>query len=91
MKKVYKYKIDLSHTQSIMLPLGTLFLSVQLQLGCLTMWCLVSPQEKIESQHQIYIFGTGHEVDCPETSIYLGTVQEGNFVWHLFSPTIIKY
>lgn len=82
MKKIYKYTLELDNVQKVPLPKDAQILSAQLQHGCLTMWALVSPNNEPEDR-TIQIFGTGHDV--PVLPLYfIDTVQEGNFVWHIF-------
>lgn len=96
MKTIYKYKLILEDRQQVRLPMSARFLSVQLQHGELTMWCLIDTEDICGSIHSvgnkfIYIYGTGQEVTCSDSCHFLGTVQQGNLVLHLFSPTLQPY
>ena len=57
------------------------FLTVQMQHGVLVLWALVDPLQPKE-QRTINIFGTGGP--APDTGVYIGTVQDGGMVWHVF-------
>jgi hypothetical protein len=83
MKRVYKYTLALTDVQLVKLPIGSRILSCQMQLGILTMWALVSPGNDTEDV-PIYIFGTGHDMPPNIDFRFIDTVQEGNFVWHIF-------
>jgi hypothetical protein len=54
---------------------------VDQQDGNVTFWAEVFPQNPLE-ERMFSAFGTGW--DIPKTSIYHGTVQIGQFVWHLY-------
>lgn len=78
MKKVYKYEIS---KEAMELPKGAQVLSFQDQRGTLCLWASVDPEAPIQTR-QFHVVGTGHNVDPKWT--YVGTTQQGPFVWHLF-------
>lgn len=90
MKTIYKYPLILKDRQQIELPTSAKFLSLQVQNSTPTMWCMVDTDdlESIKSTYMasIYIFGTGQEVTCSDDYTFLGTVQQGSYVWHVFTP-----
>jgi hypothetical protein len=64
------------------MPKGSEILDAQIQGDTLCLWAIVNPIEE-EEDRKIHIVGTGNlfpEIEC----CYLGTVQDGNFVWHVF-------
>jgi hypothetical protein len=80
MKAVHKYQF----TQRLMdfqMPQGAIVRSVQDQHGVVTMWAEVDT-DKLLSGRRFTVYGTGHEV--PPHAKYVGTVQQGAFVWHVF-------
>lgn len=82
MKTIYKYTLDLKDKQQIELPLDADILSVQVQAEKICLWAKVSstlPKEK----RTIYIYVTGTEIE-KDNSSYVGTVQDGIYVWHIF-------
>lgn len=60
-------------------------LSAQLQRGEISIWALVPAGSKIKDR-TIYVFGTGDAIkpEVVEKVQYIGTVQEGPLVWHVF-------
>lgn len=86
---VYKYPLEV-RSNVIKVPLGAQFLSVGSQDGVLCAWALVDPSERMV-EIELTVVGTGWEMtgDFLETSnSFLGTVQEGGFVWHVFDTTL---
>jgi hypothetical protein len=69
------------------MPEGSWILSVGKQagqaLGNLTLWAAVDPtSNKVE--HTINVRGTGHDLSDIPLDSFLGTVEDGHFVWHVF-------
>lgn len=89
MKKIFKYKLQVTSKQTIEMPVGAEILSVQFQRQDLFVWALVDPDA--EKEGRVFdIFGTGEDVpavDAPGASRkHLATlqVQNGSFVCHVF-------
>ena len=81
---VHKYPVSYSGLFYIELPEGAEFLTVQIQNGKPQMWFRVDDTHYVRAQY-FGIVGTGLDMDKKiEHAPYLGTVQEGSFVWHLF-------
>jgi len=91
MKKVI-WKIELSEQgiQNIRLPKNYQILTLQKQRDIPCIWVLVDPTEPIMVE-RFEIYGTGHEIhfDTGTNREYIGTFQDGSFVWHLFKYTDI--
>lgn len=85
MKTIYKYSIPIETFFSLNLPSGAKILSFQTQMGVPVIWAIVDPENKMEVRH-FYIRGTGHPDHSGEMDddIYIGTIQTGGLVWHLF-------
>lgn len=82
MKKIFKYKLALTAHQILQMPADAEVLSFQLQDKDLCAWALVDP-EAYQVPRGFVIVGTGHEV--PKRLLkFIGTAQQGPFVWHLF-------
>lgn len=83
MRKIYKYTIEFCDLQALYMPKGAIILSTQMQGHKICIWAEIDTEE-IEAQlRHIRIVGIGHEF--PEGSrIYMGTVQDGSLVWHVF-------
>jgi hypothetical protein len=85
MKNIFKYHLALTEQQSISLPRDWDFLSLQVQHGEIVFWAAVDKNERAIT-YRFWILGTG--MGIPEDLFYdikfLGTVQLGNLVWHVY-------
>lgn len=85
MKVIYKYRLDITDCQNILLPKDSALLSVKMQHGTMCLWALVDTSNPVEYQ-EFYVIGTGNPI--PEKVIknanFLSTVLDGSFVWHVF-------
>lgn len=67
------------------LPAKSQFLDVQMQHGLVTMWFLVDPNTPDKETRKFRIFGTGHGIEQnTDELMHMGTVQQDQFVWHIF-------
>lgn len=83
MKQVYKYNVGIVSLQQIYMFQGAEILSVQFQDGILCMWAMVDPDMPKVSR-EIAVIGTGHLFDNHKFKVYLGSVQDSTYVWHIF-------
>ncbi len=84
MKKIWKYMLILSDHPFISMPKGAIVLSVDVQDGHIQIWALVDPEAPKEPRG-FRMAGTGHPVEDAIASMrFIGTVQMGEFVWHIF-------
>jgi hypothetical protein len=82
MKRIHKYRLNITDVQTLHLSKGAQILSVQEQSGGLCLWVLVDLDKDLEPR-EIHIIRTGHPVpDVPLT--FICTAQLGWFVWHIF-------
>ena len=85
---IYKYppKVQLNSTQQLMLPFGAEILSVQVQHGTLCLWAAFPGDPEPRVVREIEVVATGQPVESFEKidRKFLGTVQMGPFVWHVF-------
>jgi hypothetical protein len=84
MKQVWKYRLALtSNAQSVLMPLGTQVLSLQLQLEEPVLWAKVYTEAPVVPRYFAFV-GTGLSV--PENSGYVGTLllENGSRALHLF-------
>jgi len=79
---IWKYPLDVTDHQTVMMPKGARILAAQLQGITPYLWAIVDPKNEPEPR-AIRIIGTGHAFD-PFRGVHLGTVQQGIFVWHIF-------
>lgn len=79
---IYKYELEITDRQEVRMSRTAEFLSVQMQGDKLCLWAMVRPNDA-QASFEILIFGTGHTLPVPYGR-YIGTVQQGQFVWHVF-------
>ena len=77
---VYKYQLGAGPTV-IDMPRGAKALHVAMQGGALMLWALVDLDEPKESR-TFDVYGTGNAT--PLDRRYVGTVLNGQWVWHVF-------
>lgn len=84
-KTIWKYPLEFTDTQNVMMPEGAEILTAQLQNGGgLCVWALVNPGAP-QQRREIEVLGTGNP--APEAKRrYIATVQMqgGKLVWHIF-------
>ena len=85
MKTIYKYPLPLDRIQSVSMPADALIRSVGKQGDDLMLWAEVDTNAPHKTR-TIEIFGTGHSIpeDMGASRAYIGTVQAGFFVWHIY-------
>lgn len=85
MRTIFKYSIPIKDYLYIKMPKGAKILSFQIQMGEPVIWALVNPNEECEERN-FCIKGTGHPIqyDDFDENIFIGTIQSGALVWHLF-------
>ncbi len=87
-RTIWKFTLQLKEEQTIRIPSIHEILSVQVQGDTICLWAIVYPDEKPVDK-RITICGTGHDCPFPTRAAawcYIGTVQTGHYVWHVFSP-----
>lgn len=89
---IHKYGLRIVDTQTLPLPRDHRILSVQEQRGEVCVWALVDTDSPPVSV-RFWIVGTGHpfphELAYAKEDTYLGTVQAGPLVWHVFAAEVI--
>ena len=84
MKRILKYKLDITDYQKLPLGKNAQILAVQIQNEEICLWAIVeigcAPHDVI-----IRMFGTGHEMSKDDLR-YIGTIQQwnGKLIWHVF-------
>lgn len=79
------WKFALATTSSLIrIPKTWRAISAQMQDGTLTMWAIVDPDAP-KTQVNVKVVGTGWPENL-EGWQFLSTVQDGEFVWHVFVP-----
>ena len=81
--KIWKYELEITPEQRIEMPFRAEMLTVQNQGDRICLWALVDPTlHKV--LRDISIIGSGLETGISFPGNYLGTVQIGRLVWHVF-------
>ncbi len=89
--QIWKFEISVEDKPTVMIPKGAKILSVGIQeenyIGYqpIMLWALVDPESE-PCPRRFMIYGTGHEVnhDLIQHQDFIGTVQQGPLVWHIF-------
>ncbi len=81
MKEIWKFQLDGTH--ELDMPEEAKILTVGNQHHHITLWAEVDPGAVPETR-RFRVYGTGHPFEASESLVYLGTVQEPPFVWHVF-------
>lgn len=82
MVKIYKYRIGPNNLSVIKGRIVSV-LKVDWQDEDLYAWCLTSNLVK-ESQVKFHILPTGLEFEFNENWRYVDSIQDGEYVWHIF-------
>ncbi len=82
MRKIFKYTLELIAEGKLATYVGFRPLCVQMQNGQICCWAEVD-DSRPKGEAKVTIVGTGHEVP-PNAGQYVGTVQQGMFVWHIY-------
>ncbi len=80
-RQIFKYPLVIGN-QNISIPAVHKPLCIQMQNGMPCLWAEVDPSEAAVWKH-VLIVGTGHPFH-PEGFSYVGTVQDGPYVWHCY-------
>ncbi len=63
------------------MPYGAKVIDAQIQGADICLWAICDPEEQKQTR-RFAIVGTGHRL--PSFSTHVATVQDGQFVWHIF-------
>lgn len=88
MRAIWKFPVPVDDRLTIKMPKGARVLTVQAQGREMCIWAEVQTQAAEEKRY-FAVFGTGHEMlhGMGYSDVYVGTVQIGKFVWHLYELT----
>ncbi len=83
---VWKYQLQTTDIQDVLMPQGADILCVQTQGQEPCLWALVNPDAE-KGMRRIYIVGTGHPTGYLTGLSYIGTYQlrGGALVFHVFA------
>lgn len=83
-KKTLEYTAD---PQRFVLPGFERVVHVAIQHGTITLWYLAHPTSTYQDSRTFQIFGTGDDT-VPDDAVYLGSVLQSVFVWHVFEVQV---
>ena len=81
--QIWKYQIPITGRFEIEMPGAAQIISIQMQNEVPYVWAIVGPKIT-PSNRRFKLVGTGHEFDFLPTDKFIGTFQDGPYVWHLF-------
>ncbi len=85
-QSIWKHGLNLGKT-TVPMRRGARVLCVQIQNDTPFLWALVDPDADVQMR-RFEIVGTGHLLpDDFDPDRYVGTVQVGPLVWHIFETT----
>lgn len=84
-RRIWKYSLLIVDRQTLKLPKKAEILSVFNQNDILVLYAMLDETQELESR-TIEIVGTGNPVpvDMGIDRKFIGSVQQGRFVWHVF-------
>jgi len=85
-RSIWKFPLEITDLQEVLMPKGAEILTVQMQEQTLCIWAKVNPEKEFETEiRKIRIIGTGHKFN-DENLKYIGTTQMygGGLIWHVF-------
>lgn len=83
MKAIHKFAVPTTEDGIIKVPKGAKFICAQMQDDRPHVWAIVETINPLV-ERVISVVGTGWAMDGFKADIYIGTVQDGPLVWHIF-------
>ena len=80
-RRIWKYPLPHISSHDMRMPSGAELVHVEVQHDVITIWAIVDPAAPL-ADRRIEVYGTNHDI-APE-HIYVGSLQHGPFVWHVF-------
>lgn len=85
MKTIYKYKIETTDSQVLLLPKEAEILTVQIQNGEPHLWAMIDTDKDETDPRVIEIFGTGNPIpDGNRRYISSYQLRDGRLIFHVF-------
>lgn len=82
--KIYKFPLVVTDEQHIRIGESSKILSCQFQNNTLCLWALCDPDAAFIIARKVRIIGTGNPMPDMTNFNFVATVQERQFVWHVF-------
>jgi hypothetical protein len=83
MKTIWKFPLKLREYNEVEMPKGAEVLTAQVQGETICVWAGVDPEAPTEPR-MFQISGTGTTMHEHQERKYIGTVQRGRYVFHVF-------
>jgi len=84
--QIWKYPLEVTDVQDLLMPEGSEILSVQVQLATACIWAM-GDEHNLRVPRRIRIYGTGHPMQGP-FGRFIGTFQihhaDSHLVFHVF-------
>jgi hypothetical protein len=88
MKRILKYTLLITDTQTVYVPRHAVLLTAQMQGAYLQLWAMCD-QAEVYEHRTIAVYGTGDAL--PEyPGKYIATAQDQRYVWHVFDMGVIE-
>jgi hypothetical protein len=87
MKTIWKYPISLYGPTELTMPANSHVVHFAVQNDELVIWAEVALGVLPQETRTFRVVGTGHVAPLPYAE-YVGTVQVGPMVWHLYETTV---
>ena len=88
MKTIYKYELEITDEQKVVIHGYKSILKVAEQNGSLMLWCIVDPTMSFGKTINVDIVGTGHPINderkCAKGGYFDTVVMTNGLVWHVF-------
>ena len=81
---IYKYSLGQDFSKTFELPGSYRVLSFQIQNGEFVVWVEIDLKHTKLYEVNFSVVGTGQGFNLSDKEFYLGTVQDGEFVWHAY-------
>lgn len=86
MTSIWKFKLSSSQQpQTLKIPSGGVILHSSRQEPDICLWVEVNENNEFINR-DFLVIGTGWEV--PQNSVYIGTVFDGSYVWHIYAKDL---
>ncbi len=79
---IFKYRIP-NGGGEVSMPEGARCLKLAMLVDGLYVWALVDPAQPVRAR-KFSVIGTGQDFEMSMWHVYLDTVEEGPFIWHVF-------
>jgi len=84
---IWKFPLTLTNRQIVRMPKGARVLTVMFQQETVCLWARVAPDAE-PTDRTFWIFGTGHAMPRQLPLVYVGSVQQPPYVWHVYEENL---